>query len=112
MDKETLLCYDSLTGDLLKAELRDGTMYCSSCLYKKEFYENLENIHNLNPQLQCYLFIISMMLGACNKEMFITFSVETEDSIKAERDMLDGYKLSQIQEEAEKAFKLLKFSEE
>ena len=24
-----LLCYDRLTGDLLKAELRDGTMYCS-----------------------------------------------------------------------------------
>ena len=22
-----LLCYDGLTGDLLKAELRDGTMY-------------------------------------------------------------------------------------
>lgn len=25
-----LLCYDGLTGDLLKAELRDGTKYCSS----------------------------------------------------------------------------------
>lgn len=25
-----LLCYDGLTGDLLKAELRDGTMYCSN----------------------------------------------------------------------------------
>ena len=24
-----LLCYDGLTGDLLKTELRDGTMYCS-----------------------------------------------------------------------------------
>ena len=24
-----LLCYDGLTGDLLKVELRDGTMYCS-----------------------------------------------------------------------------------
>ena len=24
-----LLCYDGLTGDLLKAELREGTMYCS-----------------------------------------------------------------------------------
>ena len=24
-----LLCYDGLTGDFLKAELRDGTMYCS-----------------------------------------------------------------------------------
>ncbi len=24
-----LLCYDGLTGDLLKSELRDGTMYCS-----------------------------------------------------------------------------------
>ena len=24
-----LLCYDGLTGDLLKAELRDGTMHCS-----------------------------------------------------------------------------------
>ncbi|MGN0333364.1 MAG: IS1380 family transposase [Lachnospiraceae bacterium] len=25
-----LLCYDGLTGDLLKAELRDGTRYCSN----------------------------------------------------------------------------------
>ena len=25
-----LLCYDSLTGDLIKAELRDGTQYCGS----------------------------------------------------------------------------------
>jgi hypothetical protein len=25
-----LLCYDGLTGDLLKAELRDGTMYCGN----------------------------------------------------------------------------------
>lgn len=25
-----LLCYDELTGDLLKAELRDGTQYCSN----------------------------------------------------------------------------------
>lgn len=25
-----LLCYDSLTGDLIKAELRDGTQYCSN----------------------------------------------------------------------------------
>ena len=25
-----LLCYDGLTGDLLKAELRDGTQYCSN----------------------------------------------------------------------------------
>lgn len=25
-----LLCYDGLTGDLLKAELRDGTTYCSN----------------------------------------------------------------------------------
>ena len=24
-----LFCYDGLTGDLLKAELRDGTQYCS-----------------------------------------------------------------------------------
>ncbi len=24
-----LLCYDGLTGDLLKAEFRDGTQYCS-----------------------------------------------------------------------------------
>ena len=23
------MCYDGLTGDLLKAQLRDGTMYCS-----------------------------------------------------------------------------------
>ena len=25
-----LLCYDGITGDLLKAELRDGTQYCSN----------------------------------------------------------------------------------
>ena len=25
---------------------------CSSCPYKKEFYETLENIHNLQPQLE------------------------------------------------------------
>lgn len=25
---------------------------CSSCPYKKEFYETLENIHNLKPQLE------------------------------------------------------------
>ena len=25
-----LLCYDGLTGDLLKTELRDGTLYCSN----------------------------------------------------------------------------------
>ena len=25
-----LLCYDGLTGDLLKAELRDGTLHCSN----------------------------------------------------------------------------------
>ena len=24
-----IVCYDGLTGDLLKAELRDGTQYCS-----------------------------------------------------------------------------------
>ncbi len=25
-----LLCYDGLTGDLLKAQLRDGTLHCSN----------------------------------------------------------------------------------
>lgn len=25
-----MLCYDGITGDLLKAELRNGTMYCSN----------------------------------------------------------------------------------
>ena len=25
---------------------------CSNCPYKKEFYETLENIHNLQPQLE------------------------------------------------------------
>ena len=25
-----LLCYDGLTGDLIKAELRDGTLHCSN----------------------------------------------------------------------------------
>ena len=25
-----MLCYDGLTGDLIKAELRDGAIYCSN----------------------------------------------------------------------------------
>lgn len=28
---------------------------CSSCPYKKEFYETLENIRNLQPQLEWQL---------------------------------------------------------
>ncbi len=45
-----LLCYDGLTGDLLKAELRDGTMYCSNGAgafmesLLEEFAENYSNI--------------------------------------------------------------------
>lgn len=45
-----LLCYDGLTGDLLKAELRDGTMYCSkeADLFMKslldEFIEDFPDI--------------------------------------------------------------------
>ena len=30
MEYHPLLCYDGLTGDLLKAELRDGTLHCSN----------------------------------------------------------------------------------
>ena len=30
-----LLCYDGLTGDLLKAELRDGTLHCQCHLLKR-----------------------------------------------------------------------------
>ena len=63
-----LVCYDGMTGDLIKIQLRDGTQYsctgelifcsrywtfiqqditfrlCSSCPYKNEFYETLSNI--------------------------------------------------------------------
>lgn len=45
-----LLCYDGLTGDLLKAELRDGTQYCSkdADLFMKslldEFIEDFPDI--------------------------------------------------------------------
>lgn len=45
-----LLCYDGLTGDLLKAELRDGTMYCGkeADLFMKslldEFMEDFPDI--------------------------------------------------------------------
>lgn len=38
-----LLCYDELTGDLLKAELREGTMYCSKdadLFYGNTFFRN------------------------------------------------------------------------
>lgn len=36
-----LLCYDGLTGDLLKTQLRDGTMYCGSeaALFMKPLLE-------------------------------------------------------------------------
>lgn len=34
-----LLCYDSLTGDLIKAELRDGTQYC--CNGASEFMQSV-----------------------------------------------------------------------
>lgn len=34
-----LLCYDSLTGDLVKAELRDGTQYC--CNGASEFMQSV-----------------------------------------------------------------------
>lgn len=40
-----LLCYDGLTGDLIKAELRDGTLYCSNGadkFMKSIFQEYLE----------------------------------------------------------------------
>ena len=40
-----LLCYDGLTGDLIKTELRDGTLYCSNGadkFMKSSFQEYLE----------------------------------------------------------------------
>jgi len=75
-----LLCFDGLTGDLLKAELRDGTQYCSKGAdqflipllqeYRSKYpslplymrgdsgfaapgiYEALDNIRVLRPQLE------------------------------------------------------------
>ena len=49
-----LLCYDGLTGDLLKAELRDGTMYCSreADLFMKSL---LEEFADDFPDMPLYL---------------------------------------------------------
>ena len=49
-----LLCYDGLTGDLLKAELRDGTMYCGkkADLFMKSLLD--EFIHDF-PKLPLFL---------------------------------------------------------
>ena len=52
-------CIDTIRFKLLKIAARvvRSARYkyfklCSSCPYKKEFYETLENIHNLRPQLE------------------------------------------------------------
>lgn len=49
-----LLCYDGLTGDLLKAELRDGTMYCSkeADIFIKSL---LEEFTSEFPDIQLFL---------------------------------------------------------
>ncbi len=49
-----LLCYDGPTGDLLKAELRDGTMYCSkeADLFMKSL---LEEFADDFPDMTLYL---------------------------------------------------------
>ena len=49
-----LLCYDGLAGDLLKAELRDGTMYCSkeADLFMKPL---LEEFADDFPDMPLYL---------------------------------------------------------
>ena len=49
-----LLCYDGLTGDLLKAELRDGTQYCSNGA--GAFMEPLlQEFRTRYPSIQRYL---------------------------------------------------------
>jgi hypothetical protein len=50
----SLLCYDGLTGDLLKAELRDGTMYCSkeADLFMKSLLDEFAADY---PDMQLYL---------------------------------------------------------
>lgn len=49
-----LLCYDGLTGDLLKAELRNGTMYCSK--EADRFMKSLlEEFTNDFPGMPLYL---------------------------------------------------------
>ena len=47
-----LLCYDGLTGDLLKAELRDGTLHCSNDADK--FMEPILQEY-LNREIKTYL---------------------------------------------------------
>ena len=49
-----LVCYDGLTGDLLKAELRDGTQYCSKDA--DTFMEPLvKEFRSYDPSLPLYL---------------------------------------------------------
>ncbi len=50
-----LLCYDGLTGDILKAELRDGTMYCSKgadTFMKSLLDEIIEDFPDMPPFLR------------------------------------------------------------
>lgn len=49
-----LLCYDGLTGDLLKAELRDGTTYCSKDA-DKFMIPLMQEYRSKYPSLQIYL---------------------------------------------------------
>jgi hypothetical protein len=49
-----LLCYDGLTGDLLKAELRDGTTYCSreADIFMQSLLDEFTSDY---PDMQLYL---------------------------------------------------------
>ena len=49
-----IVCYDGLTGDLLKAELRDGTQYCSKDA-DKFMLPLLKEFRTKHPSLPLYL---------------------------------------------------------
>ena len=56
-----LLCYDGLTGDLLKAELRDGTMYCSK--EADDFMRSLlDEFITDYPGMPLYIFVVIVVL--------------------------------------------------
>ena len=73
-----LFCYDGLTGDLLKAELRDGTLHCSNDAHKfmePLFQEYLERgIKTYLRGVKCYNIVVTHDIEVakyCDRTIYI-----------------------------------------
>jgi hypothetical protein len=91
-----LLCYDGLTGDLLKAELRDGTMYCSkeADLFMKSLLDEFTTDY---PDMQLYLRGDS---GFASPDLYEV--LESQDCKYAIR-LKENAKLTELAEEEDRA---------